>query len=97
MEQLKNIKLPYRESGADCFGYYQQYFAKGFWEEIDLENIEPLLWCCFKTRLFQLRWNGDVKEETELDCDEKTYLVFVNLYAADISAQGVSFGFDNNP
>jgi hypothetical protein len=48
-------------------------------------------------RLFQLRWNGDVKEETELDCDEKTYLVFVNLYAADISAQGVSFGFDNNP
>jgi hypothetical protein len=30
---------------------------------------------------------------------KKTYLVFVNLYAADIrkSAPGVSFGFDNNP
>jgi hypothetical protein len=44
------VKLPYRKVGADCFGYYQQYFAKGFWEEIDLENIEPLLWCCFKTK-----------------------------------------------
>jgi hypothetical protein len=65
------VKLPYRKVGADCFGYYQQYFAKGFWEEIDLENIEPLLWCCSRPKAISVTLERGCQEETELDCDEK--------------------------
>jgi hypothetical protein len=96
------VKLPYRKSrGLIVLDIISSISPKGFWEEIDLENIEPFTLVLLQDqRLFQLRWNGDVKEETELDCDEKHIWSSSTLYAADIReerSKAFHLVFDNNP
>lgn len=80
------VKLPYiRSRGLVVLDLISSVSPKDFWKEMDLENIEPFTLVLFQNQqLFQLRWNGDVKESTELNCDEKYIWSASTLYPADI-------------
>jgi len=80
------FKRAYRKSrGLIVLDLISCVSTRDFWEEIDLENIEPFTLVLFQNQqLFQLRWNGDVKESLELNCDEKHIWSSSTLYSADI-------------
>jgi succinate dehydrogenase flavin-adding protein (antitoxin of CptAB toxin-antitoxin module) len=80
------LKLSYRKSrGLIVLDLISCVSPRGYWEEIDLENIEPFTLVLFQDQqLFQLRWNGDVKESVELNCDEKYIWSSSTLYSAAI-------------
>lgn len=96
------LKPSYRKSrGLIVLDLISGVSPRGFWEKIDLENIEPFTLVLFQDQqLFQLRWNGDVKESIELNCNEKHIWSSSTLYPADIrkerSAAFYSF-LDNTP
>lgn len=58
------VQLPYRKSrGLIVLDMISNPSPKEFWEEINLENIEPFTLVLFQNQaLFQLRWNGMEKE-----------------------------------
>jgi uncharacterized protein with NRDE domain len=80
------IKLPYRKSrGLIVLDLISCVSPRDFWEEIDLEKIEPFTLVLFQhQQLFQLRWDGDAKESIELNSDEKYIWSSSTLYPADI-------------
>lgn len=80
------VELPYRKSrGLIVLDLIGSVSPRDFWEELDLENIEPFTLVLFQNQqLFQLRWNGDNKESTELNSDEKHIWSSSTLYPADI-------------
>jgi len=56
-----------------------------FWGEIDLVDIEPFTIVLFeKGLLFQLRWDGDVKETKQLDVKSNHVWSSTTLYQKDI-------------
>lgn len=59
----------YRKSrGLIVLDIISSLSPRDFWEEIDLENIEPFTLVLFQNNaLFQLRWNGFEKESIQLD------------------------------
>lgn len=83
------VKPPYRKSrGLIVLDLIASVSPKDFWKQMDLGNIEPFTLVLFQDQqLFQLRWNGEVKETTELNCDEKHIWSSSTLYSAGIRKQ----------
>lgn len=80
------LALPYRKSrGLIVLDVISSLSPKDFWQEIDLENIEPFTLVLFQNKeLFQLRWNGNEKETTALDADKNHVWSSATLYSKDI-------------
>ncbi|MCC9071850.1 NRDE family protein [Flavobacterium sp. F-65] len=80
------VILPYRKSrGLIVLDIIEQESPKDFWDVINLENIEPFTLVLYqKNRLFQLRWDGILKETIELSPDESHIWSSVTLYSEEI-------------
>lgn len=80
------VKGPYRLSrGVIVLDIISHSSPKDFWSEIDLDNIEPFTIVLFQNEaLYQLRWNGLVKEKIVLDTDKKHIWSSSPLYSAAI-------------
>jgi uncharacterized protein with NRDE domain len=58
---------------------------KDFWQELNLENIEPFTLVLFQDgELFQLRWNGNQKETLLLDPNKNHIWASSTLYPKEI-------------
>ena len=79
-------KLPYRKSrGLIVLDIISNLSPKDFWNEIDLDNIEPFTLILFQNAaLFQLRWDGLSKESVVLNVNEKHIWSSSTLYPKDI-------------
>ena len=77
------VKLPYRKSrGLIVLDVITSLSPKDFWQEIDLENIEPFTLVLFQdNNLYQLRWNGIDKETTTLDTNKNYVWSSSTLYS----------------
>lgn len=80
------VKPPYRKSrGLIVLDVISSLSPKNFWQEINLENIEPFTLVLFQNgELFQLRWNGIDKETTALDTNNNHVWSSSTLYPAAI-------------
>ncbi|MCI4442504.1 MAG: NRDE family protein [Lentimicrobium sp.] len=80
------VTLPYRKSrGLIVLDVISSLSPKDFWQEINLENIEPFTLVLFQNNeLFQLRWNGINKESIVLDTEKNHVWSSVTLYPAAI-------------
>lgn len=78
--------LPCRKSrGLIVLDMISSLSPKDFWQEIDLENIEPFTLVLFQNdELFQLRWNGNEKETIALDATKNHVWSSATLYPKDI-------------
>lgn len=76
------VKLPYRKSrGLIVLELIGNASPKDFWNIINLENIEPFTLVLFQSgALFQLRWDGMVKETTLLDTGKNHIWSSATLY-----------------
>lgn len=76
------VTLPYRKSrGLIVLDMIGSLSPKDFWQEINLENIEPFTLVLFQNdELFQLRWNGIEKEATALDANKNHVWSSATLY-----------------
>ncbi|OYX84192.1 MAG: hypothetical protein B7Y83_08990 [Flavobacteriales bacterium 32-34-25] len=76
----------YRKSrGLIVLELMSENSPKDFWEQIDLENIEPFTLVLFQNnQLFQLRWNGTNKEKLVLDSNEKHIWSSSTLYSGSV-------------
>jgi hypothetical protein len=85
-DEKHKVELPYRKSrGLIVLDIISSLSPKDFWEEIDLENIEPFTLVLFQNNaLFQLRWNGIQKETTPLDIHKNHVWSSSTLYPAAI-------------
>jgi uncharacterized protein with NRDE domain len=83
------VNLPYRKSrGLIVLDLISHCSPKDFWDEIDLDNIEPFTLVLFQEQLlFQLRWNGEFKEKVALDSNEKYIWSSATLYPESIRKQ----------
>lgn len=79
-------ELPYRKSrGLIVLELISENSPKDFWDEINLDNIEPFTLVLFEdSQLFQLRWNGTRKEKLVLDTREKHIWSSSTLYSSSI-------------
>lgn len=77
---------PYRRSrGLILLDLMTQDAAAAAWELIDLDNIEPFTVVLFESgQLFQLRWDGSVRETTPLDADGSYIWSSAPLYTAKV-------------
>lgn len=80
------VELPYRKSrGLIVLDMISSLSSKDFWQEIDLEYIEPFTLVLFQdNELFQLRWDGTNKERLTLDTEENHVWSSVTLYSKEI-------------
>jgi uncharacterized protein with NRDE domain len=80
------VQPPYRKSrGLIVLDIISSSSPKDFWNEIDLDNIEPFTLVLYQNGLlFQLRWNGSEKEIITLDTNKKHIWSSSTLYSADI-------------
>jgi len=80
------VKPPYRKSrGLIVLDVISSLSPKDFWQEINLENIEPFTLVLFQNgELFELRWNGIDKETTALDTNYNHVWSSSTLYPAAI-------------
>ena len=85
-DEKHKVELPYRKSrGLIVLDIISSLSPKDFWEEIDLENIEPFTLVLFQNNaLFQLRWNGIQKETTPLDIHRNHVWSSSTLYSREI-------------
>ncbi|MFE3868469.1 NRDE family protein [Flavobacterium sp. LS2P90] len=85
-DEKHKVELPYRKSrGLIVVDIISSLSPKNFWEEIDLENIEPFTLVLFQNNaLFQLRWNGIQKETTPLDIHKNHVWSSSTLYSRAI-------------
>lgn len=85
-EEKHERKSSYRKSrGLIVLELMSENSPKDFWEQIDLENIEPFTLVLFQNnQLFQLRWNGTNKEKLVLDPNEKHIWSSSTLYSNSI-------------
>jgi uncharacterized protein with NRDE domain len=85
-DEKHKVVLPYRKSrGLIVLDIISSLSPKDFWEEIDLENIEPFTLVLFQnSELFQLRWNGIQKETTALDAHKNHVWSSSTLYSREI-------------
>lgn len=77
---------PYRKSrGLIVLDMISSLSPIVFWHEIDLVDIEPFTIVLFeKGVLFQLRWDGDIKETAQLDVTKNHVWSSATLYQKDI-------------
>lgn len=80
------VQLPYRKSrGLIVLDVISSLSPKDFWQEINLENIEPFTLVLFQNdELFQLRWNGIEKESIQLDTNKNHVWSSATLYPTAI-------------
>jgi uncharacterized protein with NRDE domain len=76
----------YRKSrGLIVLDMISSVSPKDFWQEIDLNNIEPFTLVLFQDKeLFQLRWNGINKDKTSLDTKKNHVWSSATLYSKEI-------------
>lgn len=76
------VTLPYRKSrGLIVLDIISSFSQKDFWQEINLQNIEPFTLVLYQgNELFQLRWNGVDKETTSLDTNKNHVWSSSTLY-----------------
>ena len=77
---------PYRKSrGLIVLDMISSFSPIAFWQEIDLFDIEPFTIVLFENKaLFQLRWDGEDKETTQLDIEKNYVWSSTTLYQKDI-------------
>jgi len=80
------VKLPYRKSrGLIVLDMISSLSPKDFWQEINLDNIEPFTLVLFQEKeLYQLRWNGIDKESIALDTTKNHVWSSVTLYPKEV-------------
>ena len=80
------VKPSYRKSrGLIVLDIISSLSPKDFWQEINLENIEPFTLVLFQNNeLFQLRWDGKDKECISLDTKKNHVWSSVTLYPKGI-------------
>jgi hypothetical protein len=80
------VKPSYRKSrGLIVLDIISSLSPKGFWQEINLDNIEPFTLVLFQdNELFQLRWDGKDKECISLDTKKNHVWSSVTLYPKEI-------------
>jgi hypothetical protein len=85
-DEKHKVLLPYRKSrGLIVLDIISSASPKDFWNEIDLENIEPFTLVLFQnSQLFQLRWNGNQKETLVLDESKNHVWSSATLYSKEI-------------
>lgn len=88
-DEKHQVQLPYRKSrGQIVLEMISSASAKEFWNEIDLENIEPFTLVLFQDKkLFQLRWNGAEKSIVDLEIDKNYIWSSSTLYSKAIREQ----------
>ncbi|MFV5688766.1 NRDE family protein [Flavobacterium sp. ZT3R25] len=101
-DEKHKVVLPYRKSrGLIVLDIISSVSPKDFWDEIDLENIEPFTLVLFQNKeLFQLRWNGNQKETTLLDNHKNHIWSSSTLYPAVIREKRTNWFYtflDTNP
>jgi uncharacterized protein with NRDE domain len=80
------VKSSYRKSrGLIVLDMISSFSPKDFWQEINLENIEPFTLVLFQDKaLFQLQWNGINKDSKSLDTEKNHVWSSVTLYSKEI-------------
>ncbi|MBW4360221.1 NRDE family protein [Flavobacterium taihuense] len=101
-DEKHEVQLHYRKSrGLIVLEMISSASPKQFWDEIDLENIEPFTLVLFQEKLlFQLRWNGAEKSTTTLNTDKNYVWSSSTLYSKDIREQRSNWFYsflDANP
>jgi uncharacterized protein with NRDE domain len=100
-DEKHQVQLPYRKSrGQIVLEMIGSLSLKEFWNQIDLDNIEPFTLVLFQDKqLFQLRWNGIEKSKVDLDIDKNYVWSSSTLYSKEIREQRSSWFYtflDNN-
>ncbi|PKB17317.1 NRDE family protein [Flavobacterium sp. 5] len=100
-DEKHEVQLPYRKSrGQIVLEMISSVSPKEFWEQIDLDNIEPFTLVLFQDkRLFQLRWNGIEKSKVDLDTNKNYVWSSSTLYSKEIREQRSNWFYtflDNN-
>jgi succinate dehydrogenase flavin-adding protein (antitoxin of CptAB toxin-antitoxin module) len=85
-DEKHQVQLPYRKSrGLIVLDIITSPSPKYFWDELDLDNIEPFTLVLFQDKqLFQLRWNGNQKTTVSLDTTKKHIWSSSTLYPKEI-------------
>lgn len=85
-KEKHQVQPAYRKSrGLIVLDIISSFSPKDFWDEIDLDNIEPFTLVLYQNGLlFQLRWNGSEKEMISLDTNKKHIWSSSTLYPKDI-------------
>ena len=101
-DEKHQVQLPYRKSrGQIVLEMISSTSPKEFWNEIDLENIEPFTLVLFQHKqLFQLRWNGTEKSALDLEINKNYVWSSSTLYCKEIREQRASWFYtflDLNP
>lgn len=81
-----SIKSFYRKSrGLIVLDMISSFSPKDFWQDINLENIEPFTLVLFQDKeLFQLQWDGINKGSISLDTEKNHIWSSSTLYSVDI-------------
>ncbi|TRX35497.1 NRDE family protein [Flavobacterium sp. ZT3R18] len=92
-DEKHQLQLPYRKSrGLIVLEMIGSASPKRFWDEIDLEKIEPFTLVLFQEKqLFQLRWNGVEKSTVLLEIDKNYVWSSSTLYSKEIREQRSSW------
>lgn len=101
-DEKHDVKFPYRKSrGLIVLEMISSASPKDFWQEMDLDNIEPFTLVLFQDKqLFQLRWNGIEKSAVDLEVDKNYIWSSSTLYSKEIREQRASWFYTflaNNP
>lgn len=85
-DEKHEVQLPYRKSrGLIVLDIISSPSPKHFWNELDLDNIEPFTLVLFQDKqLFQLRWNGNQKTTVSLDISKNHIWSSSTLYPKEI-------------
>lgn len=88
-DEKHKVQLPYRKSrGLIVLDIISSVSPKRFWDELDLDNIEPFTLVLFQEgQLFQLRWNGNQKTTVSLDTHKNHIWSSSTLYPKEIRAK----------
>ncbi|WP_348810381.1 NRDE family protein [Flavobacterium maritimum] len=88
-DEKHKVQLPYRKSrGLIVLDIISSVSPKLFWDELDLDNIEPFTLVLFQEgQLFQLRWNGNQKTTVSLDTHKNHIWSSSTLYPKEIRAK----------
>jgi hypothetical protein len=69
-DEKHEVQFPYRKNRCLIVLEMISSISKDFWNEIDLENIEPFIVLFQNKALFQLRWKEKEKETVTLDVNK---------------------------
>ncbi len=91
-----NPILPYRKSrGLIALDLISNESPKDFWNQIDLDNIEPFTLVLYQGEvLFELIWDGFVKRKTQLDETQNHIWSSVTLYPDEVRKERAAWFFD---